>query len=49
MAEDQVQITPATKTFDLATVLGLLGAFSLIGQLYIWEALRDHLLICNLS
>ena len=31
MAEDQVQITPATKTFDLATVLGLLGAFSLIG------------------
>ena len=31
MAEDQVQITPATKTFDLATVIGLIGAFSLIG------------------
>ena len=31
MAEDQVQISPAKKTFDLATVLGLFGAFALIG------------------
>jgi len=31
MADDQVQVTPATRTFDLATVLGLLGAFALIG------------------
>lgn len=31
MADDQIKITPAKAAFDLATVLGLMGAFSLIG------------------
>ena len=30
MADDQIKVNPARKTFDIATVLGLLGAFSLI-------------------
>ena len=30
MADDQIKVNPARKAFDIATVLGLLGAFALI-------------------
>ena len=30
MADDQIKVAPARKAFDIATVLGLLGAFALI-------------------